>query len=549
MGVSGPQTETLGQLCTQLGPQLIEIVAIPSGLDAAVRSVVLHDRHESLEESNAEGSLVLLIGASPDDPDFLALLKEAGASKVSAVACRPGREWPTAAVEIAESVGVAILAVAQRVPWGQLYELIQDALAAGGATSIREDEDWSDLTDLSGIAEALAAIAGGPVAIEDTHSRVIAFSGTEGADEMRTNSILNRRVPKRWLSELHSRGVTQELLTSDEVIHITFEGLEPRRAIAIRLGKSFLGSIWLAGNDRDLSPDADAALRQAGKLAALQMMRQRLTFDVERQMRESYLGALLRGGEVTATGLKQLGLDTDDDYVVVAIEVTAKSASSPPTAGPRLIDLVTLHLRSYERPAVGTSLVDPPDLGDQRDRTVDERIYFLTSVRDADGRANLARIVSGALEHTSRTLGVELRGSIGHEVKTPQQIAEARQSADDCLVLEYRPGGLVQFDEVHARALLLDIDRVVSNWRGGPSAAFEELIAHDAANGTEYVDTLIALMDAFGNAATVAANMGIHGNTVRYRVRRISEICGIDLTNGVSRLALELELRAARGSH
>jgi len=545
MDTTVSQAQTIGELCAKLGPQLIEIVAAPAGLGTAIRGLVVQDRHEALDRSAAEGSLVLLIGVSPGDPEFGTLLKEAGAAGVSAIACHPGGHWPRASVEIAEGAAVAILSIPPNVPWGELYELLKAALGTSVSPATQDEEAWGDFGDLSGIAESVAAIAGGPVAIEDMNSRLIAFSGTESADEMRTNSILNGRVPHRWLSELHRRGVTQELLTSDDVIRVTFEGLEPRRAIAIRLGKSVLGSIWLAGDDQTLSAEADAVLRGAARVAALRMMRQKLAFDVERQMRESSLGAMLRGVDTTPTQLRQLGLDAEDNYVVVAIEAIAKSPSSPPTSGPRVIDLVSLHLRSYARPALGTSLADPPDFSDQAGGAPSERIYFLAGVRDADDTAALARIVTGALDHTSRTLGVELRGSIGHVVDSPRLIAEARRSAEDCLDLERHAAGLVQFDKVHARALLAHVEGVVSAWRGGTSTAFKNLIAHDEENGTEYVETLVALMDAFGNASTVAARMHIHANTVRYRIRRITEICDVDLADGTTRLALELEIRSS----
>jgi sugar diacid utilization regulator len=540
------QAETIGRLCAKIGPHLIEAVAVPRGLDSEVRNVVLHDRHDVLERHTAEGGLVLLVGVSPADPDFEDLLKEAGSAAASAVACRGGQGWSRSAIEIAESEGVALLSVPAGVPWGQLFELLQAALATANGTSDSAEGDWSDFGDLFGVAEALAAIAGGAVGIEDMHSRVVAFSGAEGSDELRTNSIMNRQTPKRWLTELYKRGVTQELLSSDDVIHLTFENLEPRRVTAIRVGKSVLGSIWLAGDDENLSPRADAALREAAKVAALHMMRQKLSFDVERQMRESYIGALLRGEEVTPTRLQQLGLDAGGRYVVVGIEVTAKSTSSPPTSGPRLIDLITLHLKAYDRPAIGTSLVDQETLSNHDEATANERIYFLTSIGDSDGRAKLARILKGALEHTSRTLGIELRGAIGQEVDTPRRFADARQSVDDCLSLDHRSASIVQFDDVHALALIIDVEHMVATWRGGPSTAFNRLVLHDADSGTEYVATLIALMDAFGNASTVAAKMQIHANTVRYRIRRITEICGVDLNDGTSRLALELELRAAR---
>ena len=177
---------TLGQLCADLGPRLIEVVTAPVGLDRKIDSVVLHDGHEGMDIERAEDRLLLLLGVSPGDPGVEALLRAAGAAGVVAVACRAGKGWPPSVLEAADSAGVAVLAVAAGVPWGQLYELANAALQISTTAMDREEVGLGEVTDLSAIAEAVAGIAGGAVAIDDMHSRTIAFSGVDGADEMRT---------------------------------------------------------------------------------------------------------------------------------------------------------------------------------------------------------------------------------------------------------------------------------------------------------------------------------------------------------------------------
>lgn len=99
--------------------------------------------------------------------------------------------------------------------------------------------------------------------VDDVQSRVLAFSGGGEIDQMRMASILNRRLPEQWLRQIRQHGVIERLLTDDDVIHVELGEAQPRRVIAIRLGNSVIGSIWLAGDD--LSADAETAKRPRSK--------------------------------------------------------------------------------------------------------------------------------------------------------------------------------------------------------------------------------------------------------------------------------------------
>ena len=57
------------------------------------------------------------------------------------------------------------------------------------------------------------------------------------------------------------------------------------------------------------------------------------------------------------------------------------------------------------------------------------------------------------------------------------------------------------------------------------------------------MDTLRAYLDAFGDVAAAAAELHVHPNTVRYRVRRIEEILDSSLLDPDVRLLLSLSLR------
>jgi DNA-binding PucR family transcriptional regulator len=75
----------------------------------------------------------------------------------------------------------------------------------------------------------------------------------------------------------------------------------------------------------------------------------------------------------------------------------------------------------------------------------------------------------------------------------------------------------------------------------GPVA---ELRRHDHANGTDYVATLQAWLEAQGDPAEAGKHLDIHENTVRYRLRKMAEITNLPLHDPRKRLAMMIELAA-----
>jgi DNA-binding PucR family transcriptional regulator len=74
----------------------------------------------------------------------------------------------------------------------------------------------------------------------------------------------------------------------------------------------------------------------------------------------------------------------------------------------------------------------------------------------------------------------------------------------------------------------------------GPVA---RLLAHDRENDTDFVATLRAWLDHMGDVSAAAEALHVHTNTLRYRVRRLAEIGGMDLTDPEERLSAQLQLR------
>lgn len=533
----------LGELCNGVGAIFLDLVTAPRGLDVPVTGVSFHDPDEPGRDQS--GHLLIVVGTTPDTEAFESVIQFAASSGIVGIACRDVDGWPDGVTRASSKGGVSLLSVKPDVALGELYELISASLAVEirpAAMQLAAPE-WRGVEDLSSICEAVGAVTGGAAGIEDLQGRVLAFSGGEEDDPIRTASILNRQVPESWLKEMRESGVVDRLLASDEIIQVTYDGSHPRRIAAIRFGRTVLGAIWVIGDEACLAPDTDDVIRRVAPFIAYQMIRERLVVSVERRMWERSLTGLLWGDRESPQDLEPLDLRPGQNLVVAVLEVISRDTLSPPVVGPRLIDLLTVHMYGYPSPIMATSLK-----GSQYEfPRLDERVYVLVSSTGVEDRKVLARIITECLTRASKTLGVRIRAGIGHDVASAGDLPLARQSAEDCIALAPLESSVVAFEDVFDRALMTDLAAFVKSWRGGASRAFEALLEHDELHGTEYSSTLRCVLDSFGNRRVIAERMHLHGNTVRYRIKRIGEITGVDLEDGDARLSLEIMIRAHSG--
>ncbi|WP_431247892.1 PucR family transcriptional regulator [Leifsonia xyli] len=81
------------------------------------------------------------------------------------------------------------------------------------------------------------------------------------------------------------------------------------------------------------------------------------------------------------------------------------------------------------------------------------------------------------------------------------------------------------------------LERFIDEWLG-------VLIDHDLQHHTDLVRTLTAYLDSGGNYDRTSAALVIHRSTLRYRLRRIRELCGLDINDPEAHLNLHIAVRA-----
>jgi hypothetical protein len=143
----------------------------------------------------------------------------------------------------------------------------------------------------------------------------------------------------------------------------------------------------------------------------------------------------------------------------------------------------------------------------------------------------------------ARALGMRL--GIGPAV-APEDAGRSLDWAARALRLpgEHRGAGEAVVAEDRLAGLLVHHD---SRLTGALAArALAPLEAETAASRTRLEETLLAWLRHQGRRAPIAAELGVHPQTVRYRVARLRELFGERLDDPDERFGLELALRAGR---
>ncbi|WP_063778054.1 PucR family transcriptional regulator [Lentzea aerocolonigenes] len=521
----------LARVLDDLGTTLIDLVRGDPARAVDIGGVVIHDPHD--DQVLPQSALVLGVGVQ-DPSEILDLLGKLGAA---ALVVRGPVDVTEQVAEAVDRSGVALLGLAPGASWTQLAAMLRSLLAEGEVDP-SETLGGVPAGDLFALANAVASLIGAPVTIEDRSSRVLAFSGRQDeADSSRVETILGRQVPAHYSQLLESRGVFQQLYRSDQPVYI--EGLPahdgsvclPRVAVAVRAGDEFLGSIWAAVRE-PLPADRSQAFCDAAKLVALHMMRQRAGADVERRLRADLVSTAVEGGAGAAEAVRRLGL-SDQSCVVLALAL-AHSHGDDPASHARLLaerqqiaDALAMHLTAVH-PRAAAALI-----GD---------VAYAILPAESEDRA--LRI---ATDFHNR-IGNHVLVGVG-QVADGLELSRSRAGAD--LVLRVLRAGRASFpiarvSDVHGEGLLLELSDLIAERGDTLTGPVARLIGYDRTHSSNLVETLAAWLDAFGDVAAASAAVFVHPNTFRYRLRRLSEVGEIDLSDPNARFAAMLQLRLWR---
>jgi DNA-binding PucR family transcriptional regulator len=521
----------LGQLLLALDATMVTLVEAPRGLDLPVASAALIDGDDvrlGLAASAGAADVFFLLGITDDDAVGWLDQQSGGRTPAAIFVKEPSEQFVARAV----AAGTAVVAVEPRARWERLYRLVDHVFEHHGD---RADPLYDSSTDLFGLAQSIADRSHGMVSIEDAQSHVLAYSASnEEADELRRLSILGRAGPPEHLAWIGRAGIFDALRATGDVVRVDARpelGLQPRRAVGIHLppsdrrrGPVFAGTIWLQEGTRPLADDADDVLRGAGVLAARIMSRLAATPSTHAVRVQELLG--LHDGDVDVAAVaRELGIIADGRVAVIGFDGTGG-------APVRLVDVLALSASAFR-----------PDAQVAAGRS---RVYVLFP--HTGKAASVTSWIRGTIGALRAELGLELRAVIATPPTGLHGVAAARGEVDRVLDTAARHPGAIgpvtSLAEARTTVLLDEIVTMIAADERLVDPRVRALRDYDGTHDGGLADTLGAYLDCFGDIAAAAADLHVHPNTVRYRVRRIEKVLDISLGDPDVRLLLSLSLRA-----
>ncbi len=505
-----------------------ELVVAPREAGTAIASVTLMDV-DDLADPAAGADLCLIVGAP--EQNVVAWLDE--------LALRAHPVGPRAVMvkgvslamqHAAHQAGIALISVHARARWERLLSMIRGVL--DHSVQRAESEPVGDDTDLYGLAHTVAALTKGMVSIEDDRSHVLAYSAADdAADELRTLSILGREGPADYLRKLREWGVFDSIRRNDDVVEVPADGeLGIRRRLVVGIRSipdasgavTTLGAIWVQEGERPIAPDSDGVLRGAAAVAARLIKRIADAPTNEALQIQRLLGA--RGGGVDVPSLAaSLSIPPSVPAAVVGFAGVGEH-STVNVAG-----ALRLHASAFHRSSLATAIGD--------------RIYVLfpgeVVARSLESwtRETIARI-------ETRT-GTATRAALVASIASLSDVAAARVEVDRVLDRTVGDNRVTTLAQSRTSVLLGEIVELIANHDHLLDPRIADLRGYDAKNSSTMTESLRVYLAHFGDVRDAAAELQVHPNTLRYRIKRVEEIMGADLTNADERMLIDLQLRVS----
>ena len=312
------------------------------------------------------------------------------------------------------------------------------------------------------------------------------------------------------------------------------EGAEEVTAIELRVADSVVGELRYRSR---AEPDP-AIARMVTTLLGLELERARSPEWESEAVAGQFVGAVL-AREVTDRGdivarAAEMGADLEPGAGVLIVRAAPRAAQT----GEWRARVMTLTLRALRSLAAGA-------LASAEEGEAAE-IAVIVPAEDDDRLARaalgLARELEDGLPGFHLTIGHSRRAAdpvdlyrAGNEARLAVNVGEAEDRA------------LLAFEDTGAYRLLLPaISEDPRELERFYAETVEPLSAYDEQYETELVATVEAYLDNDGNVAATAKQLFTHRHTIRYRLERVKELCGHDVSATEGREKLGLGLKAMR---
>lgn len=394
-------------------------------------------------------------------------------------------------------------------------------------------------SSLQRIAESLAERLGRSAAIDDARLRLLAHSAHRGeVDRVRAESILRRAVPKEVFEHVYTcydDATGLYIITPREDL-----GLDDGRiGHPIMYQGALLGFVWLLVSEGPVEGEHYDAAREAASEAALIMHRDYLQAgrvrDHERELIEQLFDGVRARRVSAAVEITEERLFTAGSHAVLVAEIDR--ADGHATEGDQLALASALAtIRSRRAPQSLLALERP-----------NHAVLIAAEPLGPSGREDLVG------------LGISLRDAVltASDVddcwvgigRSRTDLAEVTSSYDEALRairIRRRVQTLDPVTPVERLGIYELLDQVPESALRSMLHPGLRVLMEQGSRSDSLVQTLETFLDSAGDVKAASERLFAHRTSLYYRLRRIQELTGLDLSNGDDRLIAHLGLKIAR---
>ncbi|MER7623980.1 helix-turn-helix domain-containing protein [Streptomyces sp. NPDC126503] len=417
--------------------------------------------------------------------------------------------------------------------------------------------------DYQELVDEISALLGAPATLENRDFGLIAFGAHDSDDDsamdpVRTRSILTRKstpAVRAWFEGFGITRATGPVRIPAAPDAGVFRG---RVCLPVRHRGVVLGYVWLL--DAEPGPShaqLSAAMDVAARIGELLADEERAGADLSRELRAALTAERGWQYDMALGALRTaLGPDAEGLHALLCVAPWAGEDSPSPRTVPGAAALCTVPWTPPAGPARGpraTGARSPGaatgtgggpyggDAGPYAPGTTApgggaaRALAVLVRLRSADNLAP-ATAAAGRLRGTA---GGGVAGIAPPRRGLSELDVSWREAASAARAATAQPhlGPLAEWAAIGPYRMLTALPAA------GPDPAVRTLLAPAHA---ELARTAEVFLDHAGQAGRTASALGIHRQTLYYRLSRVEQLTGLDLDAGEDRLLLHMALKAAR---
>jgi purine catabolism regulator len=384
---------------------------------------------------------------------------------------------------------------------------------------------------LQEVAKTLSDHTGHPVAIENPNFELLACANRGQIDEAHRAGLASGCQSPKFINELETSGILAEVIRNRRPVIVTNmpeHGLSLGRVLTpIFAGGELLGFLWLVADESELNESVVRAVEHGSTVSALALLQERTRQQSVNRMRGSLLARLLTDRPHRPADLSTLGstskLDPTQSHRVIVVDTPRPDQTVQET---RLLEQIEAHARELGiRTFAGW-------LG-----------QHMVIVGEQCGSKDRCRELSGRLSSDWPGCAIGIGGSreglidLGGSFEEALEALYARKALTSGAVVAIEDLGLYHWLQLVPESALS---------KNPYLSKIGKLAQYDKEHKGALVETLEAYLDAGGNATKTAMESSIHRNTLFYRLRRIGEICELDLSDPSVSLNMHVALKGYR---